>query len=464
MEPKSLEQIISEFSEALDALRDFVSNVAPVVKEKEEGALKASSELIAPYQVARLLLSPDESLPLEFPEETRNQFDSIRKILTVNHLDLPADKKEELTTILKKLLPIKLVDGKLELDLDQQSFLRIMEKARATQKAEAQVRLLYESALLALTSRSEWFIAQLVHAFFAKFPDTIGPSEPVFSLKDLQEIGSIAEAKAALIETRVDSLMRGSFEDWVAFFKKNPKLGMSYLEGDEPRISEIYKRRNLIVHNGGRISRRYLDGVPTDYRESAKIGETIVVSPEYLQSSIDILEKQFILLGAELWKKLEPKEEGRGNLLNNCTISHLNQKRWSIAEGLSYFSTNDKGLSEYSRMCGQINLWQSYKWSGRYDKIRNEVEGAELSAKKSVFKLCRLALMSDFDSFFELLPAVMSHGELSAESLASWPIFQEVRLRPEAETYLPPKEPNATDQNPNPSELTGDLQKPALLM
>ncbi len=29
MEPKSLEQIISEFSEALDALRDFVSNVAP---------------------------------------------------------------------------------------------------------------------------------------------------------------------------------------------------------------------------------------------------------------------------------------------------------------------------------------------------------------------------------------------------------------------------------------------------
>lgn len=436
MEIEQFEQVIKDFSETLDALRDFVSSVSPLVIQKHNKASEAAAEVYAVYKLATYLTSPEEPANSDLPEEVREGIAHMRNALARAPMDFPDEKMQQFASGLSKIVPIKLIDGKLVLSVDNEYAMKFLQNQRAAEKARTQVRLLYESSLMALTSSSEWFIARLVHVFFRKFPNAAGTSEAFFSLQDLEDIGSIPEAKSALLESRVETLMRGPFEDWVAFFKKTPKLGLSYIGQDAAKISEIYKRRNLIVHNGGRVSRKYMESVPQELRGTAKINETIEVGPEYLQQSIDTLEKNFVLLGAELWKKIEPKDDGRGKLLNNLAVDHLKEKRWSVAEGLGVFSLNDKEQPEYSRMCGLINYWQSYKWSDRYELIRDEVEKAEFSAKEPLFKLGRFAILEDYDSFFKLLPRLIEHGELSTETLSEWPIFKEARLRPEMAPHL----------------------------
>jgi hypothetical protein len=209
-------------------------------------------------------------------------------------------------------------------------------------------------------------------------------------------------------------------------------LSMGYLDTEKNRIGEIFKRRNLIVHNGGRVSRRYLQEVhEEDLRRGLKLGDTVEITPDYLSRSIDLIEHEFILLAAELWKKLKPEDQRRGNLLSNLAVQHLNERRWIVARGFSFFAMNDKSQVEATRLSSQINYWQSYKWSGDFEKIRSEVDGADFSAKKPLFQLAHSALRDDFEAFFQLLPRLLESGELLKTQLASWPLFQGVRQRPE---------------------------------
>ena len=82
---------------------------------------------------------------------------------------------------------------------------------------------------MAIVSRTEWFVAQLVHLFFRKHPESAGTSEPFFSLESLVSIETIEDAREMLLDQRVEMLMRQSFDDWLRFFREKPKLGMSYL-------------------------------------------------------------------------------------------------------------------------------------------------------------------------------------------------------------------------------------------
>jgi hypothetical protein len=124
---------------------------------------------------------------------------------------------------------------------------------------------------MALTSRSEWLIAQLVHLFFDTYPSAAGMSEPFFSLDTLASVQTIEDARELLIDHKVESLMRQTFDEWLQFFKTKPGLGMSYIEPDRQRIAEIFKRRNVIVHNGGRVNRIYLQEVEEPLRTGLKL-------------------------------------------------------------------------------------------------------------------------------------------------------------------------------------------------
>jgi hypothetical protein len=121
-------------------------------------------------------------------------------------------------------------------------------------------------------------------------------SEPFFSLDALTSLPTIDDAKDMLFDHRVELLMRESLEEWLKFFKDKPKLGMGYLVNEIGRISEIFKRRNLVVHNGGRAGRRYFKEVEESLRPGVNLGEIVEVSTGYLKASIDLIEHQFLLL------------------------------------------------------------------------------------------------------------------------------------------------------------------------
>jgi hypothetical protein len=256
-----LESILSDFSESLDALRDLVASTEPTVLQKQQQASTAAGEFFTPYWVSHLLISDDEEPIEEMPEDTRELFKKARSIIRGEEADSTPERRRKLFEELHKSYPIKLVDDKPALDFKPAA---VIDMARSLRKAKAQVRLLYESSLMSLTSRSEWFIAQLAHFFYGKFEGALNNSEKVFSLKDLKELGGVEEARESVVRARVEDLTRGPFLDWLDFFRKYPKIDLEFIEKDSGKIAEIFKRRNLIVHNGANASRKYIEDTPLE--------------------------------------------------------------------------------------------------------------------------------------------------------------------------------------------------------
>jgi hypothetical protein len=108
------------------------------------------------------------------------------------------------------------------------------------------------------------------------------------------------------------------------------------------------------------------------------------------------------------------------------------------------YERNDKTQSEDCRLRGQVNYWQSFKWSGEFDTVREDVEKSDFSAKKDIFQLAYAAITDDFDSFFKLLPKVLETKELKREYLLEWPLFQGARERPE---FAPFREAAAAEES-----------------
>src|ERR1700682_3616839 len=247
-------------------------------------------------------------------------------------------------------------------------------------RTEKQKHLLYRMSLITLISTVELFISDLLHFHFDRNPGAVGTDFQI-SMEDLEAQGSISfeEARQRLIGSKIERELRGGPEKWIDLLRPHVSIEDVTLTMD--MLIEVYQRRNLMVHNFGRVDSTYLKKVKQHLRENYGRGDVLDVPPEYLGKAIHLYEPDFILIAAQWWKKLAAKDEERPTTLERLAETHMQNERWEVAERLSKFMVQDKGVSERSRTEGLLNFWLSVKSRGRFEEIRKEVEKADFSAK-----------------------------------------------------------------------------------
>jgi len=292
--------------------------------------------------------------------------------------------------------------------------------------AGGQPKLLGRAALMLLASSAEWFTSQLLHALLAAHPERLNSSDMSIAYSKLVAFESIHAARAFVAESRVEGILRGPVEDWIAQIKKEGALTASYVDEHRDELVEAFVRRNLLVHNGGVVNSIYLARVPESARPGVKAGDKLDVSPEYLENALNVTESVFVLLGAELWKRLDPKDEARPVLLTKIGFHHLEKERWRIAQHCYHFINNDKGATtKLDREVAQVNVWQCRKWLGH--SISSELEADDPSALAPLFKLARAALLDEHEDCVTLAKQVLRTKEIDGASLRTWPLFREAR-------------------------------------
>ena len=296
-----------------------------------------------------------------------------------------------------------------------------------TEKATYHHQLLYRVSLITLVSTAEWFVSELLHAFFELHPEALDIDKKSLSFKELTELDSVDGARAYLLDKAIEDVLRGSIEDWLKFLKERLKLSMNYVDQEvREQLVETSQRRNLLVHNGGRINSLYQKRVAEHLRWKGP-SDMVEVPEDYLSERIGTFERAFILIGAELWKKQKPSDPKRYNVLFDITWRHLMAERWEIARSLAQFGMNDKQLSESNQLIQLFNYWQCQKWLGCFDEVESEVRKADLSAKEPRFRLGQLALLDNDTDFTNLAKTMIEKNDLTKEALQSWPIFREMR-------------------------------------
>lgn len=404
---------IKNFAESLSALREFVELISSVLNEKEKEYIRSHKEELRPIALMLKALAKKEP----FTDE---------------------DSKRLSDELGGKVSLEKTNEGGAKLTISPHNFeshKRLEAAFGGMRKSSGHKDLLYRSSLISLVSSAEWFLSQVIREHLELNPDAWDKDNKL-TFGDLKSLGSIDDARKFLIDMKIDSLMWGGFEDWFRYLTQHAKLSASYVVKNRDQLTEVFQRRNVMVHNNGLVHTSYLNKVDSKLRKDVSIGDPLPVTPDYLSKAIDLIETNFILLAAELWKKLEPKDDKRADVLINLAFDLLKQERWDVSGGLSLFVMNDKNLPEVSQVIGALNYWQSMKWQGAFDKVRRRVEESDFSAKDLVYQVARFALLNQENDFFSLLPKALSAGSLDAEKLRTWPIFKEMRQLPKCQPYL----------------------------
>ncbi|WP_263601499.1 hypothetical protein [Chryseobacterium sp. PET-29] len=416
-----LDKHIIDFNESLTGLRDFVELINPFLNDKVEEHNKHVRPLVT-SALLKEILSEDSELEEEQKEKYLEMQEKIQ-----NQIDSKYSKETEVTF------------EKEETDDDKKYFLVKIKSSDGTigdhisniRKANKHINLLYTNSLISLLSNVEWFFSQILHYYYDEHPDSAGVQKRTLTLKDLKTFGSVEDAEKHLIDVKIDEVLRGNFESWTNLLKDEIGLGLGYLKDLMDELIEIYQRRNLFVHNGGIVNSIYISKVKESLRENIQVGEKLVVKKEYLENSICKLQKAFILIGAELWKKLSPENENRGEILSSIVYENLLHSRWDISEGLCFFLLNDAKINPVDKTYAQINYWFCKKELGQYSKIVKEIEKADYSDKKEIFQLGLFAIRGETEKIIEILPIVLETNQTNIERLEEFPILREFRATSE---------------------------------
>jgi len=420
-----LDKYIIQFTNNIDGLRDFIELIGPIVNHNHETAVEARKKITSSFDLAKeIVFSGDE-------EEKRDKEEKIKLLLDG---ELVKAEKVELTEEELKHFP----EGEVPTFMVMVPAAitgKVEEAMSGPTKTRNQKQLLYTNSLIGLLSSVEWFYSQVLHYYYDKFPSAAGIKKKTLTLEDLKTFASVEDAEKYLIDNKIEEIFRGGFENWISIIRDEIKLKVNFIKPFEDELLEVYQRRNILVHNGGIINSIYFAKVPPSARGKKKIGDRIYVTETYLENAICKLHLVFTLIAAELWKKLEPKEKMRGELLNDIAYSNMLHKRWVITEGLSNFIKTDNDLPSVIKTVGQLNYWLCKKRNNKYQEIKSDLEKADFSDKSLRYQLAMLALKDDKENFFIMLPDTLKTKSLGLNELMDFPIFEEMRMTEEFKKF-----------------------------
>ena len=403
--------IITEFEDNITGLREFVELIDPVLAEHQRKIESDNVKNLEPLSLAiQRHLTEDETEKEKLDEKFKEVYDGEIKV------EIDDDKKISFS-----------ISG------DSSSLNEAFEKMG---KTHTQIQLLYKNSLISLLSSVEWFFSQILHLHFDKFPDAAGINKKSLTLEDLKTFDSVRDAERYLIDQKIESILRGSFKDWVNILKNDLSLKLDYLEEYYDDLIEIYQRRNLLVHNGGKVNSIYLSKVNESYKKEYKIDDRLYVEKEYLENAIDQFHLIFILIASELWKKLEPESENRAKYIMILGYDYLVKNNWKVSKTANIFLMNDKKMPVANRTSAQLNVWLCEKNQNGKEKALDLYKNVDYSDKSLLFQVALGALKDEQEFCLNNFSNLLKSEDLTPEDLMEFPIFEEVRQNEKFKEFI----------------------------
>ncbi|WP_432025231.1 hypothetical protein [Streptomyces sp. 1222.5] len=278
--------------------------------------------------------------------------------------------------------------------------------------------VILSSLLTSAVGDFEVLFSQMVGMYFALRPQALSSRELQFSWEDIRQFDSIEELRSFHADRQVEQLMWKGFDDWMDWLEKKMKIKLSDVALDSDAVAEVFQRRHIIVHNGGRVSRQYLLKAPGVSPKPA-IGVKLTVNKGYLEKALDQLFTLGTLLASSVFFKLATGEgvRGQGEIwLTSLTHNMLLNNRWEPAlrianAGSSLFRT-DAG-----RLAMRLNSWAAKKKIHGVNSIKAEVERWDTSALRDDYRMSRLALLDDFDGAWEIAKKLLMAGDMTRQEV-----------------------------------------------
>ena len=292
------------------------------------------------------------------------------------------------------------------------------------------------SFLVSLVSVVDIFMASIFRFVFSRTPERLN-KKGALTFEELGDFDNLDAARSFLMEKEIDSLLRESRIkqfDWI-----EQKVGVIFRKNDEiwANVLELEQRRHIFVHCDGRVTGEYLRICRSNYVSlppTLNVGDTLLNLPEYFEHACCTALDAGIRIAQVIWRKLLPDDpKADVQFLMFCYHRIVDEEYgvacralWAVfKESLFKLSTQD---TEFRCL---LNLAQTYKWDGHVDSCNEILTSRDFSATKPLFRLGKACLEEKWDDAFRLFEEVGPNSDIKAEDYRNWPIFKQLRERPE---------------------------------
>lgn len=282
-----------------------------------------------------------------------------------------------------------------------------------------------KSFLVTMVGYLDNHLKEILKVLFKNREDLLNNTEKNISLSELFELDSFLEAKRYVIDREIDQILesRVKYFNWIES-RLNIKLNFDPLVFS--RLIELTERRNLFVHSGGVVDKKYLEVCKKSkiVNPKVKVGDRLTLSPRYFFESFSIIYIVGVQLFYQVCRQLETeiKEEIESDLLTTTAdLMTRNQNLTSLK--LSEFGANLELSSEELRLMFLINRSLALKFMGKQEEAEKLVSSHDWSASSDRFKLA-VAIIKDKDAeAINIMERIGNKSDMK-EAYHNWPLFK----------------------------------------
>lgn len=409
--------MISDFMLQLDRFKKLAKEIMEEKYDLEE------------WLLSDIIMSLFERKELEYRILTEAEYSLLEE---ENRLIKFTDNVMEQDNVMRRIynsLKVKLIDGSDELQFtsDTPGLMKfVMDKARNERQDVTDVfyrrRFELNSIIINMCITLESFISKIIkEVYLNKLPSNFHGKHLTY--EELLKIGDLSLAKEFIIEKHLDDLFRKNFNDWYDEVRKNLNIKKSdRITQVIVELSELYQRRNLIVHTDGVVSNQYLQNVENS---SFSLGDRVDVDSQYLDRQIKNLEfLGWFVYDGFLNRSLKDIDEAFREL-NNKILTRINHSCAAIPELLTVYCS--KNFSDPSfNLIAKVNYFLYYKFNGGLESFDQELSDFKVGHLKEEFILAKKILSSDDDVIDSIEKFINSLAPDDFFMYSSWPLFKAV--------------------------------------
>lgn len=397
-EEYNIQMIQHNFTKNMESLKLFITNLRPLAREHDKNLEKNISK----------------------------EFEEVLKIAGISKKEL-----QEKRSIQK--------DCKLT---DKQTVRIINILHNLARLSADNVELLHKSAFVILVSYFDFIISDLIHCFYQKYPESLSGKELSITLKELKLCSYLNEAVNYIINKEIDKVLYGNLENQKTYLKNYLRIDIKENIIHWNKINEAIERRNIIVHNNGKINRRYFKSVdlsvlPDEENKKLKEGKIIRINEGYFTTIYNEILIAGIILIQVCWRKWgKENASSADDQLIESTYDTLYQEKWAVAERLGLFAKECEVSTQEKCLYLNINYCQSLKWQNKKAELAKELAKYDISTLSPKYKLALYALKSDKNNFYKNVEGAITIDQMEEDCFVEWPLFREFRKDPNYEERI----------------------------
>lgn len=298
------------------------------------------------------------------------------------------------------------------------------------------IRNLPAMLIPALVSHFDAFILRTINDILESKPQIARSIDKTITVQELLEYPSIEVARAAIVDKEINNIMRDSHDKHLKWISEKAGVEIKPDETLKKAFFELCERRNILIHNDGRVNNTYLEKCEKHGVDISGLndGDSLTTDAEYLSQAISCIFEMATKISQAVWRKTSPSEIGRADsALNEFTYELICRKKYNLAIRLFEFCRDyiKPWSSEKFRLQNLINHANALRLSGDRDAASSLIKSEDWESRSPQFQLCAQAVLEEFETCSRLL---IKHGpsiEIDRMSFVEWPVFIGLREDPE---------------------------------